>query len=141
MDEKATSDDPGKDIAGKKIMWVEDDSALNDILKRWLERYKAELVHAENGTDALEVLRKEKPDILLLDVILPDINGFEVLEQMKSDSDLNDIPVIIFSNLSHQEDIDRGYQLGAARFMVKSTVFLENLATEIRNVLRENGKL
>ncbi len=141
MEDKNITDNPEKDIAGKKVMWVEDDSTLNDIMERWLSRYEVDLVHATNGSDALELLRKELPDILLLDIMLPDINGFEILEEMNNDPDLKDIPVILFSNLSHKEDIDRGYSLGASRFIVKSTVFLDKLAAEIRNVLREAGRL
>ncbi|MFP4539617.1 MAG: response regulator [Candidatus Paceibacterota bacterium] len=130
-----------KEILGKKVMWIEDDPTLNDIMERWLARFNVDLVHTTNGTEGLEILRKEHPDILLLDIMLPDIDGFTILEKMKNDPELKDIPVILFSNLSHQKDIDKGYSLGASRFMVKSTVFLDNLATEIRNVLRENDRL
>lgn len=130
-----------KEILGKKVMWIEDDPTLNDIMERWLARFNVDLVHTTNGTEGLELLRKEHPDILLLDIMLPDIDGFTILEKMKNDPELKDTPVILFSNLSHQKDIDKGYSLGASRFMVKSTVFLDNLATEIRNVLRENDRL
>ncbi len=141
MEELNNKDTAEKDIVGKKIMWIEDDPTLNDIMKRWLARYSVDLVHSTNGTEGMELLKKEKPDILLLDIMLPDIDGFNILEQIKKDPELKDIPVILFSNLSHKKDIDKGYKLGASRFIVKSTVFLENLAGEIRNVLRENGKL
>ncbi|MGM0482602.1 MAG: response regulator [Patescibacteria group bacterium] len=141
MEEEKTNDNPEKDIAGKKIMWVEDDPELNNIMQRWLSRYDVDIVHATNGTDALEMIGKERPDILLLDIMLPDIDGFSILEKIKNESTLKDIPVILFSNLSQEEDVNRGYKLGASRFIVKSTVFLENLAGEIRNVLRENNKI
>lgn len=141
MEESNIKDPAEKDIVGKKVMWIEDDPTLNDIMERWLARYSVELVHATNGTEGMELIKREKPDILLLDIMLPDIDGFTVLEDIKSDPDLKHIPVILFSNLSHKSDIDRGYKLGASRFIVKSTVFLENLAGEIRNVLRESGQL
>jgi DNA-binding response OmpR family regulator len=141
MEDKISKDSAKKYIAGKKVMWIEDDPILNDIMMRWLARYGVNIIHATNGTDGLEIMRKELPDILLLDIMLPDIDGFTILERMRSDSDLKDIPVILFSNLSHQDDIDKGYKLGASRYIVKSTVFLENLATEIKNVLREKGRL
>lgn len=141
MEDNTTKDPAKKYISGKKVMWIEDDPILNDIMMRWLSRYSVNLVHATNGTDGLEIMRKELPDILLLDIMLPDIDGFTILERMRDDSDLKNIPVILFSNLSHQDDIDKGYKLGASRYIVKSTVFLENLATEIQNVLRENGRL
>lgn len=141
MEEEKTNDTPEKDIAGKKVMWVEDDPELNKIMQRWLSRYDVEIVHATNGTDALEMIERERPDILLLDIMLPDIDGFSILESIKKEPSLAGIPVILFSNLSQKEDVDRGYQLGASRFIVKSTVFLENLAGEIRNVLRENNKI
>ncbi len=141
MEDKNIMGAAEQDIAGKKVMWVEDDPILNEIMERWLARYNVDLVHATNGTDGLELLKKERPDILLLDIMLHDIDGFSILEDMKKDPDLKDIPVILFSNLSHQDDFDKGYKLGASRFIVKSTVFLENLAGEIRNVLREHGRL
>lgn len=140
-EEKEKKDSAERDIAGKKVMWVEDDPDLNDIMNRWLSRYDIDLVHTTNGTEALELLKKERPDILLLDIMLPDIDGFSILKNMKEDPDLKDIPVILFSNLSQKEDISKGYELGASRFIVKSTVFLENLAGEIRNVLRENDNI
>ncbi len=126
------------DLSGVKIMWVEDDTALNTIMEKWLSQYDATLTHTTHGEKALEMLRQNKPDILLLDILLPDINGFEVLKEMKADENLKDIPVILFSNLNHQEDMDQGYKLGAVRFMVKSTVFLEGLADEIKKVLEEH---
>lgn len=141
MEENTIKDPAKKYISGKKVMWIEDDPILNDIMTRWLARYSVNIVHATNGTDGLEIMRKELPDILLLDIMLPDIDGFTILERMNNDPDLKDIPVILFSNLSHQDDIDKGYKLGASRYIVKSTVFLENLATEIKNVLREKGRL
>ena len=141
MEETNIDSSAEKDIIGKKVMWIEDDPTLNDIMERWLARYSVDLVHATNGTEGLELLKRERPDILLLDIMLPDIDGFTILEEMKDDPDLKHIPVILFSNLSHKNDIDRGYKLGASRFIVKSTVFLENLAGEIRNVLRESGQL
>ncbi len=128
-------------LSGKRIMWVEDDTTLSDIMDRWLKRYNIKVYRTTSGSEALEMVRKAKPDILLLDILLPDINGFEVLESIKSDDYLKDIPVILFSNLNHKEDIDKGYKLGASRFMVKSTTFLENLAKEIVGVLQESGKL
>lgn len=141
MEEKELKKSIEKDIAGKKVMWIEDDPILNDIMNRWLRQYDLDLMSADNGLEGLELIKRKKPDILLLDIMLPDINGFEILEQMKKDPELKDIPVILFSNLSHQEDVDKGYALGASRFIVKSTVFLNNLAGEIRNVLRENDRL
>ena len=141
MEEKELKKSIEKDIAGKKVMWIEDDPILNDIMNRWLRQYDLDLTSADNGLEGLELIKRKKPDILLLDIMLPDINGFEILEQMKKDPELKDIPVILFSNLSHQEDVDKGYALGASRFIVKSTVFLNNLAGEIRNVLRENDRL
>ncbi len=134
----SNSDGLEEELKDVNFLWVEDDSALNEILRKWLTRYGANVNHADTGGKALKLIKENKPDIILLDILLPDINGFEILEKIKADEELKDIPVIIFSNLNHQEDMNRGYKLGADRYMVKSTVFLEKLPNEIKKVMEEH---
>jgi two-component system alkaline phosphatase synthesis response regulator PhoP len=125
-------------LSGKKILIVEDDSFLHSLLadNMSLLRDKGlEVIPTFNGEDALKAARERKPDVVLLDIVLPGMNGFEVLEELKKDKELKDVPVIILSNLSQDEDIKRGKDLGADEFLVKANFTLDVLTEKIANVL------
>ncbi|MFO0718877.1 MAG: response regulator [Candidatus Paceibacterota bacterium] len=124
-------------LVGKKVMWVEDDQFLSDLISRKLSKQGCKLLYAGTGEDALKVLETEVPDIILLDILLPGINGFDVFEQMKNNPRVKDVPVIVLSNFSQQSQIDRAKQLGAARFLIKATIVLDDLVKEIVAVLAE----
>ncbi len=130
----------GGALEGKKVMWIEDDQFLSDLISRKLSKQGCKLMFAGTGEDALRILETETPDIILLDILLPGINGFDVYDHMKTVDRLKNIPVIILSNFSQQSQIDRGKQLGAARFLVKATIVLDDLIKEISKVLEETAK-
>lgn len=117
-------------------MWVEDDKFLNDIIARKFSAEKYKLLHAENGEQALVILEKELPDAILLDIILPGIDGFEVLSKIKANERTKNIPVIILSNLGQKADVEKGKNLGAANFLIKATITLDEIIDEVRKVLR-----
>lgn len=127
-------------LVGKKIMWVEDDQFLSDLISRKLSKQGCKLLYAGTGEDALKVLETEVPDIILLDILLPGINGFDVFEQMKNNPRIKDVPVIVLSNFSQQSQIDRAKTLGASRFLIKATIVLDDLVKEIVAVLAEGKK-
>ncbi|MDD3292637.1 MAG: response regulator [Candidatus Pacebacteria bacterium] len=104
----------------KKVLIIEDDKFLRDLLGKKLSSLGFDTVLAVDGEEGLEKIKTEKPDIVLLDLILPGINGFEVLEQAKKDPSVNEIPIIILSNLGQSEDIEKGLGLGAKDFLVKA---------------------
>lgn len=122
-------------LVGKKLLWVEDDRFLKDIITVRLANEGCLLLHAGDETDAMSLLQKERPDIILLDILLPGTDGFEILKKLKADPSTKDIPVILLSNLSQQADIDKGKQLGAVKFLVKSTVTLDEIIGEVKSVL------
>lgn len=124
-------------LAGKKIMWVEDDKFLSDIIARKLSTQGCILFHATEGEEALRMLQKERPDLVLLDILLSGIDGFEILERIKSNEGTKHTPVILLSNLGQKADIEKGRTLGAARFLVKATVTLDEIIEEIKTVLKE----
>jgi len=103
-----------------KILIIEDDRFLRELMVRKLKMENFEVVEAEDGADGLKKIKEEKPDLVLLDLILPEMDGFEVLEQKRRDEEIKDIPVIILSNLGQKEEIDRGLQLGAKDYLVKA---------------------
>lgn len=115
-----------------KILIVEDDKFLKTLLEKHLQRENFEVITAEDGETAVDKIVKERPDLILLDIILPKKSGFSVLEEINKDENLRKIPVIIISNLGQQEDIERGKKLGAKEFLVKASLSLEELIRKIK---------
>ena len=124
-------------LEGKKIVWVEDDQFLNDIIARKLSATKCLFFHSSEGEEALKIITKEIPDIIMLDIILSGMDGFEILRRIKSDPKTRHIPVILLSNLGQASDIEKGKALGAIRFLVKATVTPNEIVDQIKEVLTE----
>ncbi len=121
-----------------KVLLVEDDQFLSSLLKNRLEKEKFDVTLAHDGTEALTALRATKPDIILLDIILPGKSGFEILEEMKADPQLKDktsIPVIIISNLGQESDVERGKELGAVDYFVKAKISIDDLVKKVNEHL------
>ena len=119
----------------KKILLVEDDSFLSSLLKNRLQKEGFEVVLAKDGDEAINYLRNINPDLLLLDLILPKKTGFEVMEELRSNPQLqgnSNLPIIIISNLGQQEDIDKSRQLGAIEYYVKAKVSIDQLIEKIK---------
>jgi CheY-like chemotaxis protein len=125
---------------GKKIMWVEDDQFFNDIIARKLSITKCIFFHAVEGEEALKIIKKEIPDIIMLDIILSGMDGFEILRRIKSDPAIKHIPVVFISNMGQTSDIEKGMSLGAARFLLKATVTPDEIIEQIKEVLAESKK-
>ncbi|PIQ91316.1 MAG: response regulator [Parcubacteria group bacterium CG11_big_fil_rev_8_21_14_0_20_39_22] len=125
----------GNSLDGKKIVLVEDDQFLEEIITRKLANTKCVLFHASEGEKALEIISRELPDIVMLDIILPGIDGFEILRRIKSNPEIKNIPVILLSNLGQEGDIEKGKSLGANRFLIKATVTPDEIVSQIEGVL------
>ena len=134
MENTPIVNEPGA-LAGKKVMWVEDDSFLSDIIARKLSAEKCLLVHTKNAEEALPLVGTEMPDVIMLDILLPGMNGFELLTKLKSDPKTKSIPVILLSNLGQESDVEKGKSLGADRFLVKATLKLDEVIGQIKEVL------
>ena len=104
----------------KKILIVEDDKFLRELMVRKLSQENFEIIEAVDGEEGIKKIKDTIPDIVLLDLILPGIDGFEVLAKVKEDTTTNSIPVIILSNLGQREDVERGMKLGAIDYLVKA---------------------
>lgn len=118
-----------------KILVAEDDKFLVKALKDKLEREGFETVIALDGEESIAKIKKEKPDLVLLDLVMPLKNGFEVLEEMVLSGDLKKIPVLILSNLGQQADIERGMELGAVDYFVKADVTITAMVKKIKEHL------
>lgn len=102
-----------------KILIAEDEEHLGHMIKFKLERAGYQVDWIMDGRQALEAIREDHPDLVLLDIMMPGLTGFEVLETMKHDLDLREIPVIMLTARSQESDIVRGIELGAADYVVK----------------------
>ena len=118
----------------KKIVIVEDDAILLKALNLELLSNGFEVLSAINGESGLVLIKKEKPDMILLDLIMPKMGGFEVLEALKKDRNLSKIPVIVLSNLSQKADIEKAKNLGAVDFYEKATTDLNKLVEKIKKL-------
>lgn len=94
-----------------------------------------QVLHATEGEQAIQFVKEQHPDIVLLDLLLPGTSGFDVLESIKADAATKDIPVIILSNLGQQDDIDKGMKLGASDFMIKSNFTLDEVSAKIKELV------
>ena len=122
-----------------KVLIVEDDVMLNKIYQTKLGIVGYKVFAAYDGEEGIKKMEETLPNIVLLDLMLPKKNGFEVLEIVKQNIKLNHIPVIILSNLGQGDDIERGKALGADDFLVKSNVKLEMVLEKIEQVLQKHG--
>ncbi len=120
---------------GQRILTVEDDQFLRKLFVQKFTTAGFTVKDAMNAKEAFSVLENWKPEIILLDLILPDISGFEILATLKKDERFKDIPVIILSNLGQKQDIDRAMSLGAEGFMVKASFTLEEITEHVQKVL------
>lgn len=118
------------------ILVVEDDKFLRELITQKLIKENYEVSEAIDGEQGIKKIKEEKPDLILLDLILPGIDGFEVLARMKKDSELSSIPVIIFSNLGQKEDVERGLKLGASDYLIKAHFTPGEIIEKIKKTLK-----
>lgn len=119
------------------LIIVEDEVSLASILKNKFEDNGFVVSIASDGDEAFPLIKNTKPDIILLDLILPGKSGFDVLKEVKSDKDTMMIPVIILSNLGEPETIDRGMSLGATDYFVKTQHPINDIIEKVKEYLRK----
>lgn len=118
-----------------RILLAEDDRILRRAGEATLRKKGYSVITAVDGEDALAKARAHKPDLILLDVMMPKLQGFEVLSQLKDDPSTRNIPVIMLSNLEREADIRKAMEAGARDYVVKSSVQLDQLTAKIAEVL------
>ncbi|MBU1033254.1 MAG: response regulator [Patescibacteria group bacterium] len=119
------------------ILLIEDDNFLATIYSQKLELEGFDVLVANNGEDGLRLALKEQPSLILLDLILPKLDGFEVLEKLKAEPQTMDVPVLVLTNMGQQEDVARCTELGAAGYLIKAHSLPDETVKKIRAVLTE----
>lgn len=122
-------------MAANKILVVEDDKFLRKVYESKLPKLGYAVVSAADGEAGLEAMKKEKPDLVLLDLIMPKMTGFEFLESVRGDGKLNKIPILVLSNLGQDEDAVRVRELGAKELLIKSNFSIKEVVEKIKQYL------
>lgn len=124
----------------EKVLIIEDDKFLTKIYKAKLTKEGFEIEIAMDGTNALDKARAFNPDLILLDIILPNMSGFEILKKLKSEEKTKDVPVVILSNLGQDSDMQQGKELGAEDYWVKAKYTINEVVDKIRKELEKSRK-
>lgn len=104
----------------KKILIIEDEELLCDLLQRKLSEEGYQVSVAKDGAEGMGMIKEMKPDLILLDIVMPNKNGFEVMDEMQSDEKLKHIPIIVISNSGQPVEIDKAKELGARDWLIKT---------------------
>lgn len=120
-----------------KVLVVEDDALMASLLSEKLGKSGFIVSLAVDGEAAFKELEKELPDIILLDLILPGMHGFDVLSEIKKNEKTKQIPVIILSNLGSREEIQKGIRMGADDYMIKANVLIDEVVSKVETILEK----
>jgi DNA-binding response OmpR family regulator len=119
-----------------KVLIIEDDKFLRELIAQKLIKEGFEVLEAVDGEEGMRKVKEERPDLILLDLILPGIDGFEVLSRIKQDPALSPIPVIILSNLGQKDDVEKGMKLGAIDYLIKAHFTPGEIIEKIKSALK-----
>jgi DNA-binding response OmpR family regulator len=124
----------------KKILIIEDELGLGEMYKYKLEKEGYKVFLAREGRSGIEIAKQELPDLILLDVVMPGLDGFEVLRILRSDPLTENLKIFVFSNLGQEDEIERGLQEGADQYLIKANLTPEQLLNKIEEALDEKKK-
>ena len=120
----------------KKILLIEDDDMLRGLITKRLTKGGYQIVQSIDGISGLKAVEDEKPDLVLLDIVLPGIDGYEILGKIKNNALLSKTPVVMLSNLSQKDDVEKALKLGAADYFIKINFTSEEVLEKIKNILK-----
>jgi len=119
----------------KTILLVEDDEFLAELYATKLNLEGFEVALATDGEKGLKLIKEKQPDLILLDIILPKMDGFEILKKIKTDKSLKDIPVILLTNLSQKDEVQKGLDLGATDYLIKAHFMPSEVVKKIKQTI------
>lgn len=117
------------------LLVAEDDQFYANLYRTKLEKEGFGVIVASNGKETLELLKEHDPNLIILDLVMPEMDGFEVLKKLKEEKDLRDVPVIILSNLGQPEDVERAKALGVFKYIIKSNVSIHQMVESVEEAL------
>ncbi len=121
----------------KLVLLVDDDLTLREMYEERLKTEGFEIVQATNGSEAIQRAKEKKPAIILLDIMMPKVNGFDVLKMMRADKELKDVPIIVLTALIQDVDRAQGKKLGATDYIVKSETMPGEVIVKIKKALKK----
>ena len=119
----------------KKILIIEDEKTLAEMYASYFKREGFNAIFTTEGKSGIELAKKEKPDLIILDILMPDIDGWDIIKTLKKEQKTKDIPILVFSNLGQIEEIRKGLSLGADDYIVKSDFTPKELASKVKRML------
>lgn len=140
MPEDAVAKGAGKKInpSDFRVLLVEDDSFLRDLISQKMKKEGFQVIEAVDGDESLRKAAAENPHIILLDLILPGVDGFEVLKKLRAEPVTSKVPVIVLSNLGQKDDVEKGIRMGAADYLVKAHNTPGEIIDKIKTILAKN---
>ncbi len=121
--------------AAKKVLIIEDEKFLSNILKLKLEREGFAVLQAYDGEQGLEMIKSENPTLVVLDLVMPKMSGFELLEKMSMDPQIAKVPVVVASNLGQESDIEKAKRLGVVDYYVKAQTSIDQLVDIFKHLI------
>lgn len=128
------------DAPKARILVIDDDVFISGLYGEMLSRANYAITYARNGVEGLKVASEEAHDLILLDVVMPEMDGFETLSRLKAGAKTKDIPVIMLTSMSQQPDVERGLAEGAVAYLAKTKVIPSEAMAVIEKTLREQKK-
>lgn len=123
-----------------KVLIVEDDRFLSQILKGRLEKEGLTILQAFDGEEGLKMVQESKPDLVLLDLIMPKVSGFEFLEKVSIDPELNQIPILVASNLGQESDIEKAKSFNIKEYYVKAQTSIDDLTRIVKDLVVQKAQ-
>lgn len=120
---------------GKKVLLIEDEKFLSNILKLKLERAGFSVLQAYDGEEGLQIIKEQNPSLVILDLVMPKMSGFELLERMSMDPQIAKIPVVVASNLGQESDMEKAKRLGAVDYYVKAQTSVDQLVEIFKHLI------
>lgn len=128
------------DITHATVLLIEDDPLLYEMYKMKFDVSKLHLLVSHGGYDGLAVAKREKPDLILLDIKMDDLNGFEVLKRLKADPSLQNIPVFLLTNMGEKDNAEKGLKLGAEAYIMKAKVLPSEIVAKVTARLQKGSR-
>jgi DNA-binding response OmpR family regulator len=124
----------------QKILIIEDDPFLSEMYATKLKQAGFEVEAAFDGQEGLKKTKEDKPDLVLLDIVLPKMDGFEVLEKIKKDEAIREIPVVLLTNLGEKNEVEKGLKIGADEYIIKAHFTPSAVVAKVKEILNQRTK-